>query len=179
MEALKSLIPDTARDVRVNLGALERIAGLTPRQLWGAMLACAFATKQPATIDGVRNAAAAHLDAAALAAAESAAAIMAMNNVYYRFVHLAGDAELAKLPAGLRMQVMGNPGVDAVDFELWCLAVSAINGCGRCIESHVAQLRKHGLSSEQIQQAARIAAVVNATAAAIEIGVRPSPAPRT
>ena len=38
------------------------------------------------------------------------------------------------MPARLRMNVMANPGVEKVDFELWSLAVSAINGCGMCIE---------------------------------------------
>jgi alkyl hydroperoxide reductase subunit D len=42
--------------------------------------------------------------------------------------------------------------------------VSAINGCGLCIDSHEAELRKHGLTSAQIQTAVRIAATVNAVA---------------
>ena len=74
-------------------------------------------------------------------AARAAASIMAMNNIYYRFTHLASAPDYKTLPARLRMNVIGKPGVDKADFELWCLAVSAINGCGVCIDSHEKILR--------------------------------------
>ena len=48
------------------------------------------------------------------------------------------------------------------DFELWSLAVSAVNGCGMCLDSHEAELKKHGVPADRIQAALRIAAVVNA-----------------
>jgi alkyl hydroperoxide reductase subunit D len=60
------------------------------------------------------------------------------------------------------MTIIGNPGVDKNDFELWSFAVSAINGCGMCMDAHEAELKKHGVSNVQIQTALRIAAVVNA-----------------
>ncbi len=63
---------------------------------------------------------------------------MAMNNVYYRFTHLAGNQEYRNMPAKLRMNVIGATGIDKIDFELFSLAVSAINGCGMCIDAHVA-----------------------------------------
>ena len=107
------------------------------------------------------------LEAHALTAAKAAAAIMGMNNIYYRFVHLAGG-DYKKMPARLRMNVMANPGVDKADFELWSLAVSAVNGCGMCIESHEHELRKAGLNAEQIQASIRIAAVVHAVAAVLD-----------
>jgi len=97
-------------------------------------------------------------------AAHSAAAIMAMNNVYYRFVHLVGDEEYAKLPARLRMNVLGSHGIAKADFELLALAASAINGCGACVASHERQLRQHGLEREAVQSAVRVAAVVHAVA---------------
>src|SRR6201999_3161706 len=99
-----------------------------------------------------------HLSPEALNAAKAAAAIMAMNNIYYRFTHLASNAEYRTLPAKLRMNVIGNPGVDKADFELWSLAVSAVNGCGMCIDSHEHELRKAGLTTEAIQAAVRIPA---------------------
>ena len=89
---------------------------------------------------------------------------MAMNNVYYRFVHLVHADDYKTLPAKLRMNAMAKPGVDKVDFELWSLAVSAVNGCGMCLESHEKVLREHGLSAEQVQAAVRIAATVHAVA---------------
>jgi len=90
-----------------------------------------------------------------------------MNNVYYRFVHLSSSKDYKTLPAKLRMNVIANPGVDKADFELWSLAVSAINGCGLCIDSHEAELRKHGVSAEQIQTAVRIASTVKGIAAVL------------
>jgi alkyl hydroperoxide reductase subunit D len=89
---------------------------------------------------------------------------MGMNNVYYRALHLMHNQEYRTLPARLRMNVIANPGVDRVDFELWCTAVSAVNGCGMCLDSHEEELRKRDFSATQIQAALRIAAVVNAAA---------------
>jgi alkyl hydroperoxide reductase subunit D len=88
-----------------------------------------------------------------------------MNNVYYRFLHLVNDEEYARMPARLRMNVIGSPGVPKEDFELYSLAVSAINGCGLCVENHEKALRKAGVDREAIQSAVRIAAVVRAAAA--------------
>ncbi len=98
----------------------------------------------------------------AMEAARAAAAIMGMNNVYYRALHLMQNQEYRTLPARLRMTVIGNPGVDKTDFELWCTAVSAINGCGLCLDAHEAELKKHGAPATTIQAVIRIAAVVNA-----------------
>ena len=89
---------------------------------------------------------------------------MAMNNVYYRFVHLASNKEYGTLPAKLRMNVIGNPGIDKADFELFSLAVSAMNGCGMCIDSHEKVLKQHGVSADVIQAGARIASVIKAVA---------------
>ena len=104
----------------------------------------------------------------AINAAKAAHAVMAMNNVYYRFAHLVAAKDYATLPARLRMNVMANPGVEKADFELWSLAVSAINGCGKCMDSHEAELRKHGLTPQEIQTAVRAAAVVHAVAAVLD-----------
>src|SRR5690606_23145650 len=97
-------------------------------------------------------------------AARAAAAIMAMNNVYYRFVHLASNKEYGTLPAKLRMNVLGNPGIDKADFELFSLAVSAMNGCGMCIDSHEKVLRQHNVPVGDIQTAARVGSVIKAVA---------------
>jgi alkyl hydroperoxide reductase subunit D len=96
---------------------------------------------------------------------------MGMNNIYYRYLHLLeGNDELKKLPARLRMTVIGKPGIEKVNFELYSLAVSAITGCGMCINAHVHEVRKGGIEDLGIQSAVRIAAVANATAQALSIG---------
>jgi alkyl hydroperoxide reductase subunit D len=166
IDALKDRIPDYAKDLRLNLGALANDVSLTPQQLAGTFVACAIAARN----DEVTRAVVAQykdvLSTQALAAAESAAAIMGMNNIYYRFVHMAGG-EYGKMPAQLRMSVIGNPGVEKVDFELWCLAVSAINGCDLCVTSHEKIVRE-ALGAGAVQTAARIAAVVHAVAATLQ-----------
>jgi alkyl hydroperoxide reductase subunit D len=101
---------------------------------------------------------------------------MAMNNVYYRFLHLVENEEYGKLPAKLRMNAIASHGIARADFELWSLAVSAINGCGMCIEAHEKAVRKDGITAEQVQAAVRIAAVVNAAAAVLDAGALPMPA---
>jgi alkyl hydroperoxide reductase subunit D len=101
-------------------------------------------------------------------AARSAAAIMGMNNVYYRFLHLVEDDEYAKLPARLRMNVIGSPGVPKADFELISLAVSAVNGCGKCVTAHERVLRQHEVSREAVQSAVRIASVIHAVASVLD-----------
>ena len=168
VDDLKARLPDYAKGLRLNLGGIPSITSLTPQQLWGAVLATAIASRNQDVVRAVDAAASEHLTEQARTAARSAAAIMAMNNIYYRFTHLASADDYKTLPARLRMNVIGKPGVDKVDFELWCLAVSAINGCGVCIDSHEKILRDAGLSAEQIQAAVRIAAVVHAIAATLD-----------
>ena len=136
---------------------------LSDQQKWGAFLASAHATGQGDVVRAVEAAAeAAGLSPEARTAAKAAAAIMGMNNVYYRSLHLLSNGEYKTLPARLRMNGLANPGVDKADFELWATAVSAVNGCGMCLDAHEAELKAHGISAAQIQTALRIAAVVNA-----------------
>lgn len=169
IDQLKDRIPDFAKDVRLNLSSMASDETLSPQSKYGLFLACAIATRNPTVVAAFEALAAEHLSPAALAAAKSAAAIMAMNNVYYRFVHLASNKDYATMPARLRMNVIANPGVDKVDFELWSLAVSAINGCGTCIDAHEKTLSEAGVSTAVIQTAVRFAAIIHSVAVAIEI----------
>jgi alkyl hydroperoxide reductase subunit D len=74
------------------------------------------------------------------------------------------------------MNVLRNHGIDAVDFELWCTAVSAINGCGLCVDSHEQVLRDKGMSEESILAAVRLASVIHALATVFDTeAVVPSP----
>ncbi len=168
MQELKDLIPDYAKDIRLNLGAVAQSDHLNEQQLWGTWLASAIASREPQVITTVEAFAKQHLSEEALRGAHAAAAIMGMNNIYYRFLHLASNKEYGQIPARLRMQVIGNPGVEKVDFELWSLAVSAIHGCGMCIDSHEKVVKAGGLSAQGIHDAVRIASVVHATARVLE-----------
>ncbi len=168
IEDLKSKIPDFAKDVRLNLSSMASDETLTPQQKYGLFVACGIASRNADVRKALTAEAAANIDAAAVQAAKSAAAIMGMNNVYYRFVHLASNKDYRTMPARLRMNVIGNPGVDKLDFELWSLAVSAINGCGMCIDAHEDVLRKAGVTTEVIQAAARFASIIQSAAIALE-----------
>ena len=116
------------------------------------------------------------LTAAELDGARASAAIMAMNNIYYRFTHLVEEREYETMRASLRMNVMANPGGSKIDFELASLAVSAINGCGKCVDSHEKTLKKHDVPALAIQSAARIAAVIHGVAVTIEQAAAAAPA---
>jgi lipoyl-dependent peroxiredoxin subunit D len=173
LDLMRESIPDYARDLKLNLGSVLTVAGapgLNERQIWAVAVACAIASRNLAFTRGIEAAAGEHLDAAYLQAARAAAAIMGMNNIYYRFLHLVEDAEYQSMPARLRMNILANPGIDKLDFELLSLAVSAINGCGLCVSSHEKKLRAHGFTREMIQSAVRIAATVHAVAGVLEYG---------
>lgn len=171
LEELKSAIPDFVKDVRMNLQTLlsQENQVLSAKQTFGAALASAYATKQKTLIQILENEAKNFLSEAEINAAKTAAILMAMNNVYYRFLHLTEDKEYAQMPAGLRMKGIADHGIEKNDFEIFALAVSAINGCGMCMDAHAAQLVKHGMSKAQVQQTIKIAAVVNSAAAVLEV----------
>src|ERR1700760_2177268 len=156
IDALRELLPAYAKDLSLNLSTLAGETTLNEQQKWGTFVAAAYAVGQPDVVRQV-NAAAEAFEATneTITAARAAAAIMGMNNVYYRSLHLLSNHEYRTLPARLRMNVIANPGVDKADFELWSLAVSAINGCGMCLDSHEAELKTHGVSAPQIQAALR------------------------
>lgn len=167
IDTLKKSIPDYAKDLRLNLSSLANEEILNPQQLWGTFLACAIAGRNSVVLREIDAEAADNLSAEAYDAAKGAAAIMGMNNVYYKFTGMMDDT-YRNLPAKLRMNIIGNPGVDKADFELWSLAVSAINGCQFCVKSHEKQLRDHNITEEQVQAAVRIASVVSAISAVMD-----------
>ena len=168
LDDLKQALPEYAKDLKLNLGSVIGNSELPKQQLWGTVLACALASRSGIVLRALEPEAKENLSAEAYGAAKSAAAVMAMNNVFYRTRHLLSDPEYGTMRAGLRMNVIGNPGVEKTDFELWSLAVSAINGCGQCLDSHEQVLRKAGVDRETIQEAFKIAAVVQAVGATLE-----------
>jgi alkyl hydroperoxide reductase subunit D len=163
IDSIRDAIPDYG-SVLATTGA----PGLTDKQIWAVALASAIASRNIPFTRDIESLAATHLDSAYVNGARAAASIMGMNNIYYRFLHLVEDPEYAQMPARLRMNVIGNPGIDRQDFELLSLAVSAINGCGTCVASHERTLRKQGMGREAVQSAVRIAATVHAVARVLE-----------
>lgn len=168
LDELKSALPDYAKDLKLNLGSVIGNSELPQQQLWGTVLACAIAARSPRVLRELGPQAKKELSPEAYTAAKAAASVMAMNNVFYRTRHLLSDPEYGRLHAGLRMKVIGDPGVERTDFELWSFAVSAVNGCGQCLDSHEQVLRNAGVDRETVQEAARIAAVLQAVATTLD-----------
>lgn len=168
----KQGLGDHGKDTKLNLSNLfgnVETSGMTNTQFYGTALALAYSIGDDDLIASVKAEAEGNIEDNVDGAAKLAATLMAMNNIYYRFVHLSSDKQFAKMPAGLRMNGMANPGVDKADFELYSLAVSALNGCGMCIDSHVGVLLKHDVSPQVVQHSIKMAAVLNAAATARKI----------
>lgn len=164
LKTFADALPDYAKDIRLNLGSLLSDQTLNDQRKYGLLLACAHGSGYRPIVEAAEAEVEGKLSAEAANAARASAAVMAMNNVYYRFVHLASNKEYGQMPAKLRMNVIGSPGIEKVDFELFSLAVSAMNGCGLCIDSHEKVLRQHGIGADLIQAAARVGAVIKAAA---------------
>ena len=162
LDALRDLMPAYAKDISLNLGSLASETVLNDQQKWGCFLASAHAVGVAPVVKAIEAQAATVLTPEAMNAAKAAAALMGMNNIYYRSLHLMKNHEYTTIPARLRMNVLANPGVDKMDFELWSTAVSAINGCGACLDAHEGALRQHGVPATHVQTALRIASVVHA-----------------
>lgn len=168
---LKDQLTDNVKDIKLNLSIImteEGAPDLSQKQIYLIALAVAYATKSTVLISAMQADALYILDESEMKAAHSAASIMAMNNIYYRFIHMVSDKSFATVPAKLRMNVIGNSGISKIDFELACLAVSALNGCGMCIDAHTAELVKNNVTKLAIQSAVRIAAVLNGVVVSLQ-----------
>ncbi len=170
LEKVRSQLPESAKDIKLNLQTVFQSTALTAAQLWGTAVAASLASRQAEMAQAVLADAQSQVDKTVIEDAKAAAALMAMNNVYYRFRHLIGKEAYATKPARLRMNWMAKPLGSKVDFELFCLAVSAINGCEMCVRSHEQVITEGGLTEDQVHDAVRVAAVVQAAALALEIG---------
>lgn len=172
IQSIRDALPDYARDMKLNLGSVlteEGATGLSQRQIYGSALASAYASKNARLMAALENETSALLSDADRAGVRAATTIMAMNNIYYRSLDLLQDKEFAKMPANLRMNILRDPGISKEDFEIYSLAVSAVNGCEMCLNAHAEGLKKLGTSRQAIQSAVRIAAVIHSVAQVLEI----------
>jgi alkyl hydroperoxide reductase subunit D len=169
LDELIDSLPSAAKDLRLNFSSLVRNnTELSVQQLWGTVVVTAIATRCSALTAAVLEAAPAHLSPQAFEAAKSVAAIMAMNNIWYRFHHLSSNAKYNEMPARLRMSGLRGHGVEEMDAELWALAVSAVNGCGKCVDAHEKVVREKGASEELVAAAIRVASVIHAIGAVLD-----------
>jgi len=168
LQRLLDSLPAYAKDMKLNLSSLINQPELTPVQTWGTLVASAIACRNAEVSEAIFTEAEKHLTLEQITGAKAAATVMAMSNVYYRFLHLTINEKYATIPARLRMNIMRNHGADHIDFELWCTAVSAINNCGTCVSSHEKVLRDKGVSEETILASVRLAAVLHSIATILE-----------
>jgi alkyl hydroperoxide reductase subunit D len=168
LEQLLDTVPGYAKDLKLNLSNLLQQPELSKQQIWGTAVTSAVTARNLPLLAAITDAASAHLKPEALEAARAAAAIMGMNNVFYRFQHLAENKKYSTIPARLRMNVIRTHGIEPVDFELFCIAASAINGCGVCIDSHEKVVREKGTGEEVILGCVRIASVIHALATVLD-----------
>ena len=165
LDEIKDKVPDWAKDLRINLGNVlseEGSPGLNKTQIFGSSLACAFAEKNKFLSENIKKEAGESLTEEELFGIKASVALMGMNNVYYRGLHLAENSDLSKLPARLRMTMMKSHGISQKNFEIYSLAISLLSGCGMCIKSHTEVLKKEGLSLEGIQSVFRISSLIKA-----------------
>jgi alkyl hydroperoxide reductase subunit D len=169
VDLLAAELVEPARDIKLNLQAVLAPGSLTPAQRWGTAVAAAVASRnvrlQVAIVADARK----EVGAAVVEDAVAAAAIMAMNNVYYRFRHQIGKPSYGDRPARLRMNRLVKPGGTKVDFELFCLAASAVFGCDWCMRSHERVVVEGGMTEEQVHEAIRIVAAIQGAAIALEV----------
>jgi alkyl hydroperoxide reductase subunit D len=175
IEELLETVPAWAKDLKLNMQSVLKQTELTEQQLWGTVAASAIGSRNAQLTQVLLPQAGQHLSAEALHAAKSAAAIMGMNNVYYRFTHMVPGEKYPTIPARLRMNAIRTHGVSQADFELWCIAVSAINNCQACVTSHERVVLEKGLSEETILAAVRIASVIHGLASVLEAEVGAAP----
>lgn len=168
LAAIIDSMPDYARDLKLNLQNVLAQAELTEQQTWTVAVACALTSRNAALSRAIVAEAAAKLSPEQLNSAKAAFALMGMNNVFYRFKHMVANADYDPIPARLRMQLIRSHGGDPVDFELACLAASAIKGCEACVKSHDKVVREKGVSAEAVVASVRIASTLHAVAAVIE-----------
>jgi alkyl hydroperoxide reductase subunit D len=169
LETLQEALPDSARDIKLNLQTVLQPGALTPAQRWGVAVASAAGSRNARLLQATLADAKREVEPAVIDDALAAAAVMAMNNVYYRFRHMVGKPSYGEKPARLRMNRLGKPATTKADFELFSLAVSAINGCEMCVRSHEQVVVGGGLSEDQVNDAVRIAATFHAAAVSLEM----------
>ncbi len=168
IESIRNLLPDAAKDIKLNLQTVFQSQTLTPAQRWGVAIASALSARHARLSEAVLADARREVDQNVVDDAVAAAALMGMNNIYYRFRHMIGKETYSQKPARLRMNRLASPTTNKVDLELFSLAASAIKGCEMCVQAHEKVVLEGGLTEDQVHDAVRIAATIHAAAIALE-----------
>lgn len=150
------------RDMKLNVAAVMRSNHINIKEANLLALSTAANEKNEALIKAFeKGSRAAGATDAEIAEVYACTAVMNTNNVFYRFRHyMDGVDYYNNQPAGLRMNVMMSPVLGKEFFELMSLAVSALNGCERCVRSHEHSVKEQGASEQRIYDAVRLVSVI-------------------
>ena len=160
IDAIKTALPDYAKDTKLNLDAVLLRSTLDADVAMGCAVAALAATGNGKVLAVMLA------DNPTFAeSAMTAASIMAQNNVWYPYVEMADDPALKGLPAQLRMNAIAtHGGTTKSNFEAFSLAASIVGKCEFCVKAHYDGLKELGYSVEQLRDIGRIAAVMNSVA---------------
>ncbi|MCE9593143.1 MAG: carboxymuconolactone decarboxylase family protein [Planctomycetes bacterium] len=175
LENLRTGIGEFGKDLRLNLqSVLEGASVLDLKQRWGVAVTAAATLRQRELTLAVVADARAQVGEDVVEDALAAAALMGMNNVFYRFRHLVGKDGYAAKPARLRMNRMAQLRANKLDFELFALAASTLGGCAACVQAHERAVLEGGMSDDHVLDAVRICAVLRGVAIAYDATPRPT-----
>jgi len=160
IDAVKSALPDYAKDTKLNLDAVLLRSSLDADVAMGCAVAALAATGNGKILSVILADAPVYAESAM-----TAASIMAQNNVWYPYVEMADDANLSGLPAQLRMNaIVNHGGTTKTNFEAFSLAASIVGKCHFCVKAHYETLKAEGYTVENLRDIGRIAAVMNSVA---------------
>ena len=169
IKELINTFPEYAKDIKLNYSKILNEDILNKKQLYGIILISSFTTQLNSLKDAALKETKEFIDEELMEDVYGAYSIMSMNAIYYRFTHLSAENDYFTMPANLRMQYLSKFKIGKSDFEMLCLAVAIIIGCGKCINAHENILRENNISKLHIQTVARIASIVNSIANVIRV----------
>lgn len=163
IEQVKESIPDHSKDIKLNLDNVINRSPLDTVDTHAIAYVAALAAGNGGLAFEIEHNSPLFQDEKIREAAKTAASLMGMNNVYYPFVEMCNDPDLKGLPAGLRMNAYAtHGGTSKKQFEMYALAASIIGKCHFCVKNHYDTLKKEGMTAQELQHVAKIAAVINA-----------------
>jgi alkyl hydroperoxide reductase subunit D len=168
LEAIRAEIPEAAKSLRLDLSTVLDSGTLAPSERWGVAIAVALASRSRRLAEALSASRPEEVSSKTVADAVAAASLVGMSNVFYRFRQLVRNPSYEQKPAKLRMMRLAGPATTTVAFELFSLAVSAVNSCETCVRAHESALLERGITEDQIHDAIRIASVVHGTAVALD-----------
>jgi alkyl hydroperoxide reductase subunit D len=162
VNSIKEALPEYAKDTKLNLDSVINRSTLDATVAQGCALAAAMATGNGKLVTFIQSGVE---DTKERDAALTASSLMGMNNVWYPYVEMVDDPNLAGLPAQLRMNAIAtHGGTTKVNFEAYSLAASIVGKCHFCVKAHYDTLKKEGMTVEQLRDIGRIAAVITSVA---------------